>query len=146
MVRFKDLKTGGKITRIGAVIGSIMTIFTFMGVLYNYYSSYREEVEKKEKKELISLIKNVHAESDSELLEQSIKEHDITKNLLDSLSSIVAEMKEGSEYFAVGFRGDGTGNLWYRDSYGDIYRVFYSNDYGLYYYVNNDGKAVYLDK
>lgn len=130
-----------KVKNIGAIAGSILTIISLGGLLYTWYYNYSETTKKKEKEEIRILIseialKTVTTETSSEITQ--------TKELLDSLQEVISNIKEGSEYFAIGFRGDGSGKMWYRDKFGKVFNVYYSDVYGMYYYINEQGLAVYI--
>lgn len=143
MTRFKDLTTRGKLGAIGTVCGSIMAVITLCGILWTSYKNYTEEVKKEELKELKEFIIKTNKEHESEILTKAISDMKETRETLDSLQLIIDDLREGSEYFAIGFRGDGSGQLWYRDMYGTIYKTYYDSEYEIYYYINEDGMAVY---
>lgn len=133
MTKFKDLSTKAKILTVSSICAALMVISGFVSSLYTKYQGYRES----SKIELKKTIREV-------LLEEDAK---ITANIdtiYMTLDSINHRIVGGSKFFAVGFRGNGSGDLWYRNEFGIMYNAYYSEDYGMWYYVNEEGKAVYL--
>ena len=141
MEKFRDLSFGKKILHLGTLAGSLMAILTFLIYLYNHYDEYSEE--EKLKKEL-QLDKKIESISKTVIEKETTTKIYKINNLLDSLESVIDKMQEGSEYFAIGLRGDGTGNKWYRDEFGHLHKAFYDRDYNLHYYLNNSGAFIYV--
>ena len=133
-----------KIIGTATLVGAIVVLAGYIVKPFSWYSEYIEEKELQEKQELKTFIIDVFNDVSNGVIKETTREIETTKNLLDSLETIISEIKEGSEYFAVGFRGNGTGKLWYRDMYGNIHELYYWEETNQYYYINDEGRAVYL--
>jgi len=133
MTKFRDISTKAKILTVSSICAALMVISGFLSSLYIKYEGYVEKSEI----ELKETIRETLNEEDAFIILQL----DSVKLILDSINH---RLVEGTKFFAVGFRGDGSGNLWYRNKFGKIFKSYYSEDYGLWYYINDEGKAVYL--
>lgn len=137
-----NTKVGKSIMKIAALITSITVIIGALGWVYNEYQNYKSTTEK----ELDSRIDDRLKEHGNEILLEINEKTDLFHEVVDSLRvqiDMINENIEGDQLFAIGFRGDGTGEIFYRDKFGVLYKVYLSSD-NSYYYVK-DGLAIYLD-
>jgi hypothetical protein len=141
---FKDKTLSQKIIYISSVLGALVALSTGISYFYNVYSEHRDYREKEFNKSVLEIIHKEDEKFKHELLNYMNSELLFYRTEIDSLKKTIKDLREGSEFFAVGFRGDGTGKLWYRNEYGIIYSVFFNYDINQYYYINENGKAVYL--
>ena len=131
-----------KIKIAGAVAGSLLTIISLGTLVHNWYSNYSDQAKAKHEKELEIFVTEVFSKVSDNIITETTREIATTKKLLDSLQRVINQLQEGSEYFAVGFRGDGSGKLWYRDAFGKVFLVYFFEN--RYYYINENGLAVYI--
>lgn len=129
-----------KIIYISSVITASITIIGAFGWVYNEYQDYKRKSEAELDKRINTLIEN-HGNT---ILYEIHERTELFKTNIDSLQLQINHLIESNSYFAIGLRGDGTGEMWYRDMYGKIYKVYYYKDIQRYYYVNEEGLAIYL--
>jgi hypothetical protein len=131
--RFKDMTFSKKLIIIAGICGAIMTIVSFLTFLYTKYSDHKSHTLKTLQKEINIIVQDEVKALNIEIL-----------SLKKEVEVLHTQLSEGSRYFAIGLRGDGTGNKWYRDEFGHIHRAFYSEAYGLHYYLNTRGEFIYV--
>lgn len=129
-----------KVIYISSVITAAVTIIGTLGWIYNEYQDYKRKTENQLDNRINELIEN-HGNT---ILHEIHQRTELFNTSIDSLQNQINNLIESNSYFAIGLRGDGTGNMWYRDLYGKIYRVYYYRDIERYYYINDDGLAIYL--
>lgn len=133
-----------KIKIAGGVAGSLLALISLGTLIYNWYDNYSEQAKIKHEQELEIFVTEVFSKVSDNIITETTRELTKNKQLLDSLQSVIYSMQKGAEYFAVGLRGDGSGKLWYRNEYGNIYQAFFNGEYKQYYYINEQGLAVYI--
>ena len=121
-------KFAKKIIYIASVTSAVITLGGAVGWVYNEYQDHQRTEEKELNKRIITLIK---------------ENEDIFIKKIDSLNHRLKNI-EGDDMFAVGFRADDSGNLFYRDLYGHSHTVYFDQVYELYYYIE-DGNFIYLN-
>jgi hypothetical protein len=126
-----------KLIYISTLIGSIATIGAALTYGINKYNSYIDDRDSVLKEKVIKIIK----EQDGDLITRMDKIDKRIDSLYIKIDSLDKELRNGSQYFSVGYRGDGSGQLWWRDEYGELFKLY--NISGHYYYVKN-GIAIYL--
>lgn len=131
-----------KVKIAGAVAGSLLAIISLGTLVHNWYSNYSDQAKAKHEKELEIFVTEVFSKVSDNIITETTREIATTKKLLDSLQTVINQLQEGSEYFAVGYRGDGSGKLWYRDALGKVFPLYIYE--GLEYYINEQGQAVYI--
>lgn len=129
-----------KIIYLSGVITASITIIGSVGWVYNEYQDYKRKSEQQLDNRINNLIEN-HGNT---ILYEIHERTELFKTNIDSLQLQINNLVQGNSYFAIGLRGDGSGDMWYRDLYGNIYKVYYYRDINKYYYINDDGLAVYL--
>lgn len=127
-----------KIIYISSFITASITIIGSLGWVYNEYQDYK----RKSELELDNRINNLIENHGNTILYEIHERTELFKINIDSLQLQINHLIESNSYFAIGLRGDGTGDMWYRDMYGKIYKVYYYKD--RYYYINDQGLDIYL--
>ena len=122
-----------KLIIAGTIVASLATIGGAINYGINKYSNLKEKSEL----EFRNKVKEIIKEEDDKILNK-------VEYLEEELHNLDNTLREGSEYFSVGYRGDGSGELWWRDIYGDLYKVYHIEYSNQYYYVK-DGLSVYLN-
>ncbi len=129
-----------KVLYLSSVVTASITIIGAFGWVYNEYQDYKRKSEQELDQRINHLIEN-HGNT---ILYEIHERTELFKQNIDSLQIQIDHLVQGNSLFAIGLRGDGTGNLWYRDAFGKIYKVFYYRDIDKYYYINDNGLAIYL--
>jgi len=131
--RFKDMTFGKKLLVVSSICGALMVIASFGTFVYSKYSDHKLATETELKKQIAKVL---HEEAYDLILQ--------LESLKKEVSDINSKIAEGSRYFAIGLRGDGTGAKWYRDEFGNVHRAFYDRVYSLHYYLDNTGEFIYV--
>jgi hypothetical protein len=127
-----------KLVYIASVAGAIITISGAIGWIYNEYQNHRRTTEEQLDDRINTLIEN-HGNT---ILNEIHQRTDMFIEKLDSLNYRLKSI-EGDDMFAVGFRADGSGILYYRDNLGKSHNVFYDELYDVYYYIDGN-QFIYL--
>lgn len=126
-----------KIIYIASITTACVTILGAIGWIYNEYNNYKQKTDSELNERINTLV-----DAKLNLFNNNI--NDKLLIIISDIDSLKHDMVNGSTYFAVGLRGDGSGRLWYRNEYGELFRAYYDTEYDIYYYINNQGLAVYL--
>lgn len=121
-------KLAKKIIYVATITGAIATIGGAASWVYNEYQDHQRTEDKELNNRIITLIKT---------------NEDVFVKKIDSLNHRLKDI-EGDDMFAVGFRADSDGNLFYRDLYGHSHKVFYDQQYDVYYIIV-DNEYIYLN-
>lgn len=116
-----------KIIYIASITSAVVTIGGAIGWVYNEYQTHKRKEEKQLNERIIKLIK----ENENIFIEK-----------IDSLNHRLKSI-EGDDMFAVGFRADSNGNLYFRDKLGKSHEIFYDQQYDVYYYIDGNN-FIYL--
>jgi hypothetical protein len=136
-----ESKLAKNVVYASTIIGAIITITGAFAWIYNEYQDHKSVREL----ELDSRIDNRLKDHGNEILLEIDNKIELFHGVVDTLQEQIDNITEGNEMFAVGYRGDGSGKLWYRDEYGKVFRVYTNSTTGQYYYINETGLAVYLN-
>ena len=117
-----------KIIYIASITSAVVTIGGAIGWVYNEYQDHKRTEEKQLNERIIKLIK---------------ENEDVFIEKIDSLNHRLKNI-EGDDMFAVGFRANENGKLYYRDMSGKSHEVYYDQQYDVYYIIE-DNKYIYLN-
>lgn len=134
-----NTKFGKSVIKISGLITALSIIIGTIGWVYNEYQDHKETREL----ELDSRIDARLEDHGNKILMEIRESIIIFHNEVDSLQSQIDLLIDKNKSFATGFRSDGE-NLYYRDMYRNDHKVFWDQTYNQYYYVNENGRAVYL--
>lgn len=144
MTTFKEKTGTGKIIYISSVLGAIIGIITGLGYFVNQYFEYKNTQDVMFQEKVEQIIEEKDALFKKEVLYELNKVYENSEKEIDTLKKHIKDLREGSQYFAIGYRGDGTGNIFYRDAYGTVHKTYWNDDLHQYYYIDERGRAVYI--
>lgn len=138
-MKLEDFKYGKPIVLLSSIAGVAIALFSCYDYFKNKLEEYKKETETRTEKKIIEVVLN----NDHYLIDKIIHELDDRYDDGPRIDSLINSINDKDKFFAVGFRGDGTGNLYYKDYHGNVYKCHYNYEEKHWFYIDETGKKQY---